>query len=182
MKKIGLMLFTFIWATNAQATLIFSDVSYTSNSVSFRTTGDLSGYSVPARPDYFSLNFEGDLFLSGVNPNISWSNAIFAGSSVANNGYSGDWATWNEAGAWLKFSSPLNSSSVALGEITTLTLGADVLNESATSGDIVFNWDIDSSFTRHTELGRVQVPEPGALILLTLGLIGIGFSRNKRMV
>jgi len=177
------LLVALVFSGQASAGLIFSDVTYDANSVSFRTTGDLSGYAIPNRPTFFSLGFEGDLFLSGVNPNISWSNAIFSGSTISNTGYSGDWTDWNSPGAWLQFSSPLSSSSIALGEITTLILGANVLNEFSTSGEIVFKWDVDASFTTHTELGRVsvsQVPVPGSLALFAFGLAGLGLSRKKK--
>ncbi len=181
MKKIILFLSGFFVLSNANATLVFSDVSYTSDTVSFRTTGDLSGYAIPARPGFFSLTFEGDLFTSGVNANINWTNAIFTGASVWNKGNSGDWESWNTPGAWLMFSSPLVSTTTALGAITTLRLGGNVLNESSLTGEIVFNWDIDADFTSHTELGRVtvgQIPEPTALVLLSMGLVGLGIRRK----
>ncbi len=183
MKKISLLFLGFFIASTAQATLIFSDVSYTENTVSFRTTGDLSGYTTPARPQYFSIGFEGDLFTSGISQNISWSNAIFEGTTISSHGYAGDFSTWNTPGAWLSFSNQANSSSVALGSITTLTLGANLLNESSLTGEIVFNWDVDGDFTTHTELGRVsvnQVPEPASLILLGFGLAGFGFTRKRK--
>lgn len=182
--KLGVFLFSFLLATVTHSALIFSDVSYTSNSVSFKTTGDLSGYAVPDRPIYFTLGFEGDLFLSGVNANLSWSNAIFGGASIANNGYSGDWNLWNTPGAWLQFSAPLNQSTVALGQVTTLTLGGNVLNELASNAEITFNWDVNSNFTNHTELGRVNlsqanVSEPASIALLGLGMLSLGFTRRK---
>jgi len=132
-------------ANTAQADLIFSDVNYTANSVSFTTTGDLSGYALPTRQDYLSIGFEGDLFLGGISPNISWSNAIFSGASIADNGYSGDWGTWNSPGAWLRYLNPLTSSSQALGSETTLTLGADVLNTSSLTGEIAFYWETNTT-------------------------------------
>jgi len=182
MKRIVLLIIGLFVVSSAHATLIFSDVTYTANSVSFRTTGDLSGYSVPNRPQFFSIGFEGDLFTGGINPNISWSNAIFDGATIINDGYSGDWSTWNSPGAWLLFSAPLSSSSSALGVITTLTLGANVLNELSSTGEFVFNWDVDATFTNLTELGRVSVasvPEPSTIAMLGLGLAGLGFCRKK---
>ncbi len=186
MKNLLILLIGFILSSTAQATLIFSDVSYTENTVSFRTTGDLSGYVLPERQNFFSLGFEGDLFTSGLNPNISWSNGIFENSTVNNSGYAGGFSNWNTDGAWLQFSSGLSNETIALGEITTLTLGADVLNLSSLIGEIVFYWDINSSFTTHTELGRVSVnatatavPVPGVLFLMLLGFAGIAVSRRN---
>ncbi len=174
MKRMLLLsLMVCLVANTAQADLTFSNVSYSANSVSFTTTGDLSGYALVSRPEYFSIGFEGDLFSAGysnpnisavVNPNISWSNAIFSGASISQNGYSGNWTSWNTPGAWLKYSSQLTSSSQALGSDTTLTLGGNVLNTSSRTGEIVFYWETNHLAWSQTELGRVQVaaaqPQP----------------------
>lgn len=185
MKKLMLLFIGFFVTSTAQATLVFSDVTYTSDTVSFRTTGDLSGYSLPSRPQYFGISFRGDLFSTGINPNISWSNSIFNGASIQNTGYSGDWSSWNNPGAWLQFSSPLTSADVALGSITTLTLGANVLNTASLTGEIVFTWDVDSSFTNFVELGSVTVgssavPVPATIVLLGIGLLGFAAARNRQ--
>ena len=184
MKRIILLFVGLFVVSSAHATLIFSDVTYTANSVSFRTTGDLSGYSSPNLPQYFSIGFEGDLYTTGIYQNVSWSNAIFDGATVVSAGYSGDWNNWNTPGAWLQLSPSLSSSSSALGVITTLTLGANVLNEASLIGELVFNWSVDTTFTNHTELGRISiasVPEPSTIAMLGIGLVGLGFYRKKQI-
>lgn len=185
MKSVTFLLLSFFITSVAQASLVFSDVTYTANTVSFVTTGDLSGYDLPERPNFFSIGFEGDLFSSGTAANISWSNAIFTGATLSTQGHAGDFDTWNNPGAWLQFSNPLSSTATAMGVTTILTLGENFLNESSLTGEIVFNWDVDATFTSHTELGRISatlspVPVPAAAWLFGSALLGFfGFSRRK---
>jgi len=82
--------FVFLIATafnNANATLTFSNISYTNSSVTFTVDGNMIGYDTPAYRDSFSLSYGGDIW-QGPNPvkpypSNTWSRSVFDNVGIA---------------------------------------------------------------------------------------------------
>ena len=174
MKKIfGFLVFMFA-ASSANATFIFSDVSYTADSVTFTIDGDMSGYTLGSSGyrDQFSLVYGGDLWGSNYStfePN-TWTSSVFDNESFTTDGNTG---TSGNSYSWSRYGSSL-ADAFATNNTITLTMTNPRLNEAATNGLISFVWGNGSDASRYTVLDTVQVssvPEPSTLALLGLGLV-----------
>lgn len=91
------------WAGAANATLVFTDVSHTSNSVTFTVNGDLSGYTIPSGDEHqFGLQYTGDLWAgSNAVSSNSWSQPVFDSTSFLNQGNTGLFTSiWGYTWSW----------------------------------------------------------------------------------
>ncbi|MET0012555.1 MAG: PEP-CTERM sorting domain-containing protein [Sedimenticola sp.] len=174
------------WMANANATFIFSDVSYTSNSVTFTIDGDMSGYTSPVSSNsihQFNLIYGGDLWLgdSSFSYENVWSRPVFDNKTFIDPGHSG---TFNgENYTWSRYNSSLVDAAVNSATIT-LTLGEPDLNVNASNPLITFVWGwAGSANDDYTVLGRAlagQVPAPAPLALFGLGLLALGITRKRK--
>ncbi len=83
--------------SNANATLIFTDIIVSSNSISFTVDGDLTGYTAPTTADrqrFFTVGYSDSLCTGcvnfGVNPNTI-SQSVFSNMNITSSGYTGKW-------------------------------------------------------------------------------------------
>ena len=156
----------------ANASLIFSDVSYTQNSLTFTVDGDFSGYVTPPGgfSGQFGIQYMGDAntwtpgFVSSGNTGV-----FYPDQTVA--------YTW----AYLNDTTPDNLT-------VTLTTGNyfDVNAENAIVNFVWGNGCIDSCNGSETLLASfnlsqpANVPEPSSIALLGLGLLGMAGLRKKQ--
>lgn len=182
-----------LWVSSAHATLTFSNVSYTANSVTFTINGDMTGYGTKndGYEDQFSLVYGGDIWVgdSEFEPN-SWSRAVFDNKSFTDGGNTG---TSGNSYTWSQYSSPLADAVVNNATITVTLTEAD-LNEAALYPQITFVWGNGSRPEIFTVLGtwgggipaEPAVPVPTlsqwALIILAM-LLGLAvFAGRKRLL
>ncbi|MEI6892621.1 MAG: hypothetical protein V5783_10665 [Pontiella sp.] len=168
MKKQLIMLSTILLCVATQAGIIVSDLSYTSDSLTFTMTGDLSGYEEPGGgKDELSISYTGDLGLSTNNTSVgnSWTETPFS-IGIASDGLTGSWPNNSlDPYTWCRFNSDLSNETTASGISVTVTFDQGVLNTEATTGEFVFYWGLPST---GTELTHTVIPEPA-----TFGLIAI---------
>jgi hypothetical protein len=169
----------------ANADLIFSDVGFTSNSVTFTIDGDLSG-STPGDNIQFSIQYLGDLLVNLAFGANSWSGPVFDSTTILKSGNTGLFtSTWGYT--WSHYTKSL-AGAVATNRTITVTLAADYLNTATTNGQIRFVWGNGSSGFQSRILSTFDativnsVPEPGTLALFGLGLFGIGLTRRRKKI
>jgi hypothetical protein len=184
-----LPLFLILLPPGADSVLIVTDFSYTHDSLSFRLSGDLTGYPRPARAHSgsFSVQYVGDILAKPVVliDRNSWSKSLFQGHTIEDPGFTGSFSwSWAHPGSWIKFSPDLTNTSVASGDLVTLNFGDNTLNDSATTGEFVFSWGIDQNATSHTEVARISVsaiPELSSTHLVSVGFSAMLIFRRRRL-
>lgn len=179
MKKLALLILCCL-TTQANAAFVFSDVSYTSNSVSFTIDGDMSGYTTPiSHSNQFSIVYDGDIFSGTGYRHNTWSTSLFDNKNFARSGNTGSWAfdyTWSEyAGGSLV-------DAVATNRAITVLFSKHYLNETATNPLISFVWG-NGGQSDYTVLGSANlspVPVPAAAWLFGTALLGLVGYRRKQ--
>jgi len=176
----------------ANAGLIFSNVSVTSDSLTFTINGDLSGYDLSNTQNgsNFGLRYFGDLFILPTNEyraNI-WSDTVFSSNSVLT-GNTGTFGSLN-AYTWANTSSALTNSDYTTQRAVTLSFNTlvDVFNINSTNGRVEFiaGWGNSNTTGRVEVLGThhfrdsQEVPEPSTLAIFALGIIGLATRRFKK--
>jgi hypothetical protein len=173
----------------ANAQLIFSDVSYTSSSITFTVEGDLSGYTTPIQNYGFGIEYYGDIWASLTSPTSnSWSTSIFDGASLNDNGYTGVFPSINSdmPYSWSHYSTNLTNA-VVTKKTVVLTLGSNFLNASATNPqfDFIWGWAGDEqantivySYTADVS-APTDVPAPASFVLIALAIGGVCLGRKR---
>lgn len=173
-------------AANAHAAFTFSDVSLTSNSVTFTINGDMTGYTAPATHDnQFGMQWTGSLFSGYTYEPNSWSSDVFDNKTFSDMGNTGLWDSAVPY-SWSWQSSSL-ADAVATNRTVTMTTGAGFFNPSGT-GTLNFTWGWANTLGDPTIIGSVDfrgtapVPEPEtyAMMLAGLGLLGVAARRRKQ--
>lgn len=166
-------------ASAANATLLFSDISLTSNSMTFTVNGDMTGY-VPDPGTYLyqmSISYSGDFWLGAPGsyaPN-NWSTSLFDNVGI---GYSGNTGWFSGAVtpySWVNFAGNLTSA-FAIDRVVTLSFAENYFDPGA-SGTIDFLWGNGYTTSTKTSLAAVSadpIPSPSSGILLTLALAMAG--------
>ena len=178
------------FASGAQSAAIVSNVSYTSNSITYTETGDMTGYATPAIPSEFGIVYTGNLFSYAGYRSNQFSGSLFTSNNPSNNdGNTGNFGgpnnyTWFAAGS--------GGSSVFSGTPFTISWSGPMLNTSG-SGLLEFVWGNGfGAPTTDTIINSVEVsngnlannntvPEPATIALLACGLAGLAFSLRKRV-
>lgn len=173
-------------STGANAAYIFSDVSITSNAVTFTIDGDMTGYAAPnpTYSDYFGLRYYGDIY-TGSTSDITgfnlWSTSVFDNKSISYAGNTGGWYT--PPYTWSGYSLSDLTDSVATNRTVTLTVSNDFLDVKASGSiDFIWGWSPDgvNATVLHTE-NINAVPVPAAVWLFGSGLIGlVSFAKRKK--
>lgn len=191
--KTSLLVSSLFWSQASFALLIFSDVSYTSNSVTFNIDGDMTGYTEPDQNENaFTIRYLGEIW-SG--PDVfslnSWSQPVFDDLVFAPQGSTGGFGL-PENYSWSAYNSNLSDATATNRDIVLTWGGQDYLNETATSGIIQFLWGNGQERFNPTVLGLwdisapsvpeppTGIPEPSIIALFTAGLFGVGFARRRQ--
>lgn len=184
---------------SCDAAFVFSNVSYTSNSLTFTINGDMSGYSAPTSGDpfftgndQFSIRYNGGDIWAGVGGFTlnSWSTSVFDNKSFDFVGNTGTFSGITPEYTWSKYTSNL-SNAVATNRTVTVTFGANYLSTGAANPIVEFYWGNGSANfsgvnNSPTLLGTAvassatPVPEPASLAFWGLGVAGALIARRKR--
>jgi len=190
---------TLVASNAAHAVFIFSDVSYTANSVTFTIDGDMTGYAAPSYGYQFSLGFQGDIWagpLSGINytPN-SWSTSVFDNRFITSSGNLYD-DTNTRPYAWTWYNTNL-AGATASSRTVTVSWFQNWLNTGASNPIIEFLWgnghdqngptlltaiDLNAAPAPNPgpEPSSTAVPEPSMLVLFGSGFVLLGAMRRRK--
>jgi hypothetical protein len=131
----------------AHAVLTFTDVSYSSNSLSFSVSGDMSGYAPPAQQLLFTILYEGDMWAgpAALTPN-TWNQKVFTNLSLTNQGNTGYYAAGAVGYTFSQYSAPLNTGTVT-NSLVRVTFAEARLNPSAVNPIVTFAWGGVNGYT-----------------------------------
>lgn len=174
----------------ANATFIFSDISYTANSLTFTIDGDMQGYTQPTPVIYgqteFSVRFLGNILtgLAATSAN-TWSRSPFDNETIDNSGF----AINNSSTIPYAWSSYTNSLMDAVSNNVTVTLSwaNNLLDPNATDPTLAFLWGngntgpgydtrtptVLATITVGETGGEVPLPAPATLLLLGLACLAV---------
>lgn len=187
MKTIVLvMCLVLMWAGESFALMTFNNLNITSNSISFNINGDMSGYTPPDSAIQFGIQYHGNLWV-GDSVSFSenfWSQSPFDNKTFFSTGNTGQWfSAWGYT--WSHSSTDLFDA-VATNRDVTLTFAGNYLNPNAVGTlDFVWGWANSEGVstvlqTFSTPLDHNSVPEPGTIVLLGLGMVGLATYRKRR--
>lgn len=172
-------------AGQVQAGFVFSNLSYTGNSVTFTINGDMTGYTPPSDVyylDQFSLRYgAGDIWagVGGFTQN-TWSTSVFDDYTFDFVGNTGTFPFTTPMYTWSRYTSPL-SVAQATNRTVTLTLGNNYLNTSATNPIVQFYWGNGADSTNQTLIGTLSaVPEPASMVTWGIGALSMGLVARRR--
>jgi len=173
----------------SNASLIFTDVSVTSHSVTFTVDGDMSGYSGVGTNTLFSIQYKGDLW-AGLSTQSSnnWSSSVFDTHDFDHTGNTGIWASeWGYT--WSRYDSSLAVANTT-DRTVTVDLGNDFINPNAIAGELVFIIGTGNSLypslttvldTFSFTNDGITLSEPSTLFILAIGLAGVLFVRRDNI-
>lgn len=172
--------------SQTRAGLIFTDVSYTTNSLTFTVNGDMTGYgSAPSQSETFSLRYDADMINDPIPSGTvnTWSNSVFDGKTLADPGFTvfaGNFFTISQ------YSGGSLAGATATNRTVTVNFGADYLDTTAVDPLVSFNWGNGHHSGNPTLVGTAiasssAVPEPSSFAFLAIGAFGlIGCRRRRR--
>lgn len=172
-------------AGQVQAGFVFSNLSYTANSVTFTINGDMTGYTPPSGDGnliQFSLRYgAGDIWagVGGFTQN-TWSTSVFDNSILSLAGNTGTFPFFTPMYSWSWYTNSL-SGAQATNRTVTLTLGDNYLNTSATNPIVEFYWGNGADSQNPTLIGTLStVPEPASMVIWGIGAISMGLVARRR--
>lgn len=175
-------------AGQVQAGFVFSNLSYTGNSVTFTINGDMTGYTPPSGNNdlnQFSLRYgAGDIWagVGGFTSN-TWSTSVFDNYIFASAGNTGTFLNTTPMYSWSQYANSL-SGAQATNRTVTLTLGNNYLNTSATNPIVQFYWGNGSDSANPTLIGTLSavspVPEPASMVIWGIGALSMGLVARRR--
>ena len=166
----------------ANATLMFTGVSLTENSLTFTVNGDLSGYDLSDTHNGLtdmSIIYYGDVW-NGTNTGSSsnsWLGQIFNNNNIVGGG-TGKWQSANLY-TWIDMASLLSAADTATNNTVTLSLNSNFFNPNFTNGYIEFiaGWGNSTATSRQEVLGTfgvnnaATIPEPTSVAVLGAALM-----------
>jgi hypothetical protein len=191
-RYIACSAFMFLSAT-ANAAMLISNISYTSNSLTFTIDGDMSGYSEPVSDNRtFSIVYGGDIFNEALA--LSYTPHTISGELFDNipmsPGNTGNWnvivwdpARGNQSFSWNHGGFTSLATAVATNNTVTINMADDYLDPLATNPVISFYWGSGlEAEIESTLLYTTAVPIPAAVWLFGSALAGLGWLRRKQTV
>ena len=169
-------------ATTADADVIFSGISYTSSSLTFTVSGDITGEAAPDPfvRDEFMIRYLGDLWSGGPGAYSTFTDSPFVSNplNIAWTGFSGQPVTYSDF-EWEFTTAPFGSGT---GQSVTVFLGGNYLNAVALNPVVEFEWGANDYGYTVLETVRLSpdVPEPTILLLMGGGLAAGLILRHRR--
>ena len=173
------------WCKSVKATTI-SNVSYTSNSVSFNIDGDMTGYGppIPGQSIGFGILYHGDIWQEKAFTANTWNTSVFDNISIKKSGNTGTWS--GKSYSWSHYNASLLTG-VSTNRDIVLTMGNTYLNTAASNGgfDIIWGHALVSSYHvlysyNASQSDPIPNPEPTTIALLGIGIAGLTGAEVRR--